>query len=146
MTDLYDATLDDYCRAALQSTGFHNFLKGRGGGTGPDHKVLKLRSSTCYGDSKRIAQAVSNLSSDARLNSRVSHLEGQSIFGSTKWKLDLPPGDDNDSHCHDRVNFTVPKLGRHMTPRSEPPAKDCARYLDGVASPCCFYIERAASI
>jgi hypothetical protein len=116
MTDLYDATLDDYCRAALQSTGFHNFLKGRGGGTGPDHKVLKLRSSTCYGDSKRIAQAVSNLSSDARLNSRVSHLEGQSIFGSTKWKLDLPPGDDNDSHCHDRVNFTVPKLGRHMTP------------------------------
>jgi hypothetical protein len=42
MTNLYDATLDDYCRAALQSTGFHNFLKERGGGTRPDRKVLKL--------------------------------------------------------------------------------------------------------
>jgi hypothetical protein len=97
MIDLYDVTLNDYCRAALQSTGFHNFLKRRGGGTGPDRKVLKLRSATCFGDPKHIAQAVSDLSSDAGLNSHVPHLEGQSIFGSTKRKLDLPPGDDNDS-------------------------------------------------
>jgi hypothetical protein len=117
MTDLYIATLDDYYRAALQSTAYHNFLKGRIGGTGPNLKVLKLRSATCSGDPKKIAQAVGELSADAGLNSRVPHLEGESIFGSAKRKLDLPPGDDSDSHRHDRVNFTVPKIGRHMTPR-----------------------------
>jgi hypothetical protein len=94
MTNLYDAILDDYCRAALQSTGFHNFLKEWGGRTGPDHKVLKLRSATHSGDPKRIAQAISDLSFDVGLNSRVSYLEGQSIFESMKWKLDLLPGDD----------------------------------------------------
>jgi hypothetical protein len=116
MTDLYDATFDDYCRAALQSIAYHNFFKGRGCGTSPDRNVLKLRSATRFGDPKQIAQAVSDLSSDAGLNSRISHLEGESIFGSAKRKLDLPPGDDSDSHRHDRVNFTLPKLGRNMTP------------------------------
>jgi hypothetical protein len=115
MTDLYDATLDEYCRAALQSTCYHNFLKGLGCGTGPNQKVLKLRSATRSGDPKQIAQAVSDLSSDAGLNSRVPHLEGESIFGSAKKKLDLPLGDDSDSHHHDRVNFSTPKLGRHMS-------------------------------
>jgi hypothetical protein len=65
---------------------------------------------------EKIAQAVGELSADARLNSRVPHLEGESIFGSTKRKLDLPPGDDSDSHQHDRVNFTLPKIGHRMTP------------------------------
>jgi hypothetical protein len=96
MTDLYNATLDDYCRAALQSTAYHNFLKGRIGGTGPNLMVLKLRSATRSGDPKKIAQAVGELSADAGLNSRVPHLEGKSIFGSTKRKLDLPPDDDSD--------------------------------------------------
>jgi hypothetical protein len=117
MTNLYNATLDDYCRAALQSTAYHNFLKGQIGGIGPNLMVLKLRSATRSGDPKKIAQAVGELSADAGLNSRVPHLEGESIFGSAKRKLDLPPGDDSDSHRHDRVNFTVPKIGRHMTPR-----------------------------
>jgi hypothetical protein len=35
-SDLYNATLDDYCRAAKQSTAYHNYLKGGGAGTGPD--------------------------------------------------------------------------------------------------------------
>ena len=33
-----------------------------------------------------------------------------------KRKLDLPPEDEFDSHWHDRVNFTIPKLGWFMTP------------------------------
>jgi hypothetical protein len=115
MMDLYDATLDDYYRAALQSTRYHNFLKGLGCGTGPDRKVLKLWSTTRSGDPKRIAQAISDLSSDVGLNSRIPHLEGESIFGSVKKKIDLPPGDDSDSHRHDRVKFSTPKLGWHMS-------------------------------
>jgi hypothetical protein len=115
MTDLYDATLDDFCRTALQSIGYHNFLKGLGCGTGPDRKVLKLWSATRSGDPKKIAQAVSDLSSDAGLNSRAPHLEGEFIFSSAKRKLDLPPGDDSNSHCHDHMNFLLPKLGWHMS-------------------------------
>jgi hypothetical protein len=116
MSDLYNATLDDYCRAALQSTTYHNYLKGIGGGTGPDRSVLRLRSASCSGDPRKIAQAVGDLSANAGLNSRVPHLEGESIFGSAKRKLDLPPGDESDSYRHDRVNFTLPKIGRRMTP------------------------------
>jgi hypothetical protein len=116
MTNLYNATLDDYCRASLQSTAYHNFLKGMGGGTGPDRSVLRLHSATRSGDPSKIARAVGELSADVGLNSRVPHLEGEFIFGSAKKKLDLPPGDDSDSHRHDRVNFTLPKIGRKMTP------------------------------
>jgi hypothetical protein len=116
MTELYNATLDDYCRAALQSTAYHNLLKGVGGGTGLDRSVLRLRSATRSGDPSKIAQVVGELSVDASLNSRVPHLEGEFIFGSAKRKLDLPPGDESDSHRHDRVNFSVPKTGHRMTP------------------------------
>ena len=65
---------------------------------------------------KKIAQAMGEFSADARLNSKVPHLEGESIFGLAKRKLNLPPGDDSDSHRHDRVNFTLPKIGYRMTP------------------------------
>lgn len=115
MVDLYDATLDDYCRAALQSTQFHNFFKGHLGGSGPCRNVLKLRAATRNGNPVKVAQIVGQISVDAGLNSRVPHLEGESIFGSAKRKLDLPPGDDDDSHRHDRVNFSIPKLGKHST-------------------------------
>jgi hypothetical protein len=97
-SDLYNATLDDYCRAALQSTTYHDYLKGGGGGTGPDRSVLRLRSASRSGDPRKIAQAVGELSADAGLNSRVPHLEGESIFGSTKRELDLLLGDESDSH------------------------------------------------
>jgi hypothetical protein len=98
MIDLYNATLDDYCRVALQSTAYHNFLKGVGGGTGPNCSVLRLRSTICSGDPRKIAWAVGELSANAGRNSRVPHLEGEFIFGFTKRKLDLPHGDDSDAH------------------------------------------------
>ena len=116
MVDLYDATLDDYCRAALQSTQYQNYLKGRLGGSGPDRMVLKLRTASRSGNSKKVAQILVQLSTETKMNSRIPHLEGESIFGTAKRKLDLPPGDESDSHRHDRVNFTLPKLGRGMSP------------------------------
>ena len=50
-------------------------------------------------------------SEEAELKSWVPHLEGESISGLVKKKLDLPLGDELDLHRHDRVNFTIPKLG-----------------------------------
>ena len=43
MVDLYSATVDDYSRAALQSSGYFNFLKGGRSSTGPSTSMLKLR-------------------------------------------------------------------------------------------------------
>ena len=57
-----------------------------------------------------------NIAAEAELNTRVLHLEGETIFGSTKRKLDLPPRDDNDSHRHDRINYSVPRVGKGMSP------------------------------
>jgi hypothetical protein len=116
ITDLYNATLDDYCRAALQSTAYHNFFKGVGGRTGPDRLVLRLHSATRSSDPSKIAWVVGELSADVGLNFRVPHLEGEFIFRSAKRKLDLSPRDESDSHQHDQVNFFVPKTGRRMTP------------------------------
>ena len=52
---------------------------------------------------------------EAGLNTRVPHLEGETIFGTAKWKLDLPPRDDSDSHHHDRVNYAVSKVGEGVS-------------------------------
>ena len=52
----------------------------------------------------------------AGINTRVLHLEGETIFGSTKRKLNLLPGDDGDSHHHDCVNFVVPRFDKGMSP------------------------------
>jgi len=49
-------------------------------------------------------------------NTRVPHLEEDTIFGSAKRKLDLPLGDASDSHRHDRINFTIPKIGKGLSP------------------------------
>ena len=50
MVDLYSATVGDYNRAALQSTGYYLFLKGDRSGTGPSASVLKLRLASRSGN------------------------------------------------------------------------------------------------
>ena len=116
MLDPYEATIDDYCKSAMQSIQYQNFLKGNCGGTGPNKSVLKLCAAWRSGNPAKMAKAMNAVSEEAELKSRVPHLEGENIFGLVKRKLDLSPGDESDSHRHDRVNFTIPKLGRYMTP------------------------------
>ncbi len=43
-------------------------------------------------------------------------MEGEEVFGSTKHKLDLPPGSNVDSHQHDRMNFSHLKVANATTP------------------------------
>ena len=104
MVDLYSATVDDYSRAALQSTSYFNFLKGGRCGTGPSNSILRLRLASWSGNPSRVAKAVDDISVVSGSNTRVPHLDGEKVFGSAKRKLDLPLGDDSDSHRHDRVN------------------------------------------
>ena len=56
------------------------------------------------------------ISSDARLNIKILHLEGEKVFGSSKHKLDLPSGNERDSYHHDCVNYNVPKLSKEVSP------------------------------
>ena len=116
MVDLYSAIVDDYSRAALQSTGYFNFLKGGRCDTGPSSSVLRLQLASRSGNPSRVARAVDDLSAVSGSNTRVPDLDGKKEFGSAKRKLDLPPGDDSDSHCHDRVNYSVPKLSKEASP------------------------------
>ena len=116
MVDLYSATVDDYSRAALQSTGYINFLKGSRCGTGLSSSVLKLQLASQSRNPSRVAKAVDDISAVSGSNTQVPHLDGEKVFGSAKRKLDLPPGDDSDSHCHDRINYSVPKLSKGASP------------------------------
>jgi hypothetical protein len=43
------------------------------------------------------------------LNTKDCTLEGSELFGSTKRKLDLPPGVDCDLHRPDKVNYSIPR-------------------------------------
>ena len=49
------------------------------------------------------------------VGSRVPHLEGEEIFGSTKRRLDVPIGDAGDSHRPDKVNFSQPRVRTRST-------------------------------
>lgn len=48
------------------------------------------------------------------LNSRDCALEGLELFGSTKWKVNLPPGVDGSSHRPDKVNYAISRPNTRM--------------------------------
>ena len=91
-------------------------MKGGRGGRGPSTSVLKLRLASRMSNPSKIARLVDDVLVVAGVNTRVPHLEGERVFGSAKRKLDLPPGDETDSHHHDRVNYSVPKLSKKGSP------------------------------
>jgi hypothetical protein len=107
--DLFAATCDDKTRAVMQMTNYMAYLKDKASGTGSSKQELKLRAARHSGDPKKIEEALSQLLEVEVVSTRIPHLEGEEIFGSTKRKLDLPPGDDGNSHKPDKVNFSQPQ-------------------------------------
>jgi hypothetical protein len=108
--DLFVATCDDKIRAVMQMTNYRAYLKGKASGTGPSKQKLKLRAARRSGDPKKIEEVLSQLPRVEVATTRIPHLEGEEIFGSTKRKLDLPPCNDGDSHRPDKVNFSQPRV------------------------------------
>jgi hypothetical protein len=108
--DLFAATCDNKIRAVMQMTNYRTYLKGKAFGTGPSKQELKLRAARRSGDPKKIEEALSQLLGMEVATTRIPYLEGEEIFGSTKRKLDLPLGDDGDSHRPDKVNFSQPRV------------------------------------
>ena len=101
MIDVYHATLDDLTWAALQSLFYFNYLRGGPSETGPSKLELQLRLASRNGNSGRVVKLLEKVTAEAGVNTRIPHLEGETIFGTAKRKLDLPPGDESDSHRHD---------------------------------------------
>jgi hypothetical protein len=108
--DLFAATCDNKIRAVMQMTNYRAYLKGKASGTGPSKQELKLRAAKHSGNPKKIEEALSQLPGVEVATTQIPHLEGEEIFGSMKRKLDLPPGDDGDSHRLDKVNFLHPQV------------------------------------
>lgn len=115
MECLYEATQDDMIRAFMQITNYREWLKGGQRGKGPDKAALKLRAAASSGDPKLIAVAMKSFPGAGDLPDHSIVLEGAEIFGSTKRKLNLPPGSEFDSHRPDKVNYSIPKPNTRST-------------------------------
>ncbi len=112
---MFAATCDDCIQAFMQMTNYRSFLNGKTSRSGPSKEELKLRGARRSGDPKKIAEALNVLPGAADVGTRVPHLEGEEIFGSSKRKLDLPIGSDGDSHRPDKVNFFQPRVMTRST-------------------------------
>lgn len=73
-------------------------MKGGPTGKGPNHASSNLEVATKCGDMKVLVDAMKAILCATSLNTRQCALKGSKLFGSTKSKLDLPPGADYDSH------------------------------------------------
>ena len=112
--DLYVATVDDLVRAFMQMVRYYQFLKGENAGTRPGKEELLFRvaqrSTHRTGNPKVLADAISNIRGVQDFVTREPHLEGEEVFGSQKWKADMPLGCEHDSHRPDKVNFSRPRV------------------------------------
>jgi len=99
-------------------TNYRAFLRRYASGSGPSKEELKLRAAKQSGDPKKMVEALNTLPGAEGVGSRIPHLEGEEIFGSTKRKLDVPIGDARDSHRLDKVNFSQPRVRTRSTTTS----------------------------
>ena len=56
------------------------------------------------------------ISAKVEMNTRVPNLEGERSFGLGKQKLDLLPRDESDSHRKVRINYSILKLEKDLSP------------------------------
>ena len=90
-------------------------MKGGRLGKGPDKAELRLRAAQKSGDAELIMKVLSSFPGAEDLITKPRGLEGAEIFGSSKRKLDLPPGSHSDSHWQDKVNFSIPRMSTRST-------------------------------
>jgi len=84
-------------------------------GSNPSKGELKLRVTRHTKYPKKIAELLNILLGAEDVGTRVPHLEGEEIFGSTKRKLDVSIGDARNSHKPDKVNFSQPYVQTRST-------------------------------
>jgi hypothetical protein len=102
--------MDDFVRAFMQCTNYYAYLKGDRSDTGPGKEELRLRAAQRSGDAKRIVATLKHIPGAEHWCTYKSQLEGEEVFGTTKRKLDMPPGSDQDSHRPDKISSTSEHL------------------------------------
>ena len=106
---LYEAIVDYLIRAFMQVANYRPWLKVGSTGKGFDSASLKLKVIVMCVDPKLLADVMKSYPGLEDLNTRDCALEGSELFGSTKQKLDQPPGVDCDSHLSNKVNHSIPR-------------------------------------
>jgi hypothetical protein len=57
-----------------------------------------------------MANTIAKYTSMFSFTIKILHLEGEKVFGSTNQRADIALGSKGNSHKHDRVNFSQPKV------------------------------------
>jgi hypothetical protein len=83
-------------------------LAGYAFGMGSNLDELRLCATRCCKDLAKYAAGVSKLPNAEVFATKVLHLEGEEVFGSTKCKLSLPRGCEGNSHTYNKANFSHP--------------------------------------
>lgn len=78
----------------MHIANYRLWLKGGSIGKGPNSTSLKLKVVARFGDPKLMVDAMKSYLGVKVLNTWDCALEGLEFFGSTKYKLELPPGAD----------------------------------------------------
>jgi hypothetical protein len=102
---LFIVIFDDYVRAFKQSASYKVYLNGGRCERGRAKDELRLRRASQFGDPLQMANTIAKYTNGSSFIIRIPHLEGQEVFGSTKWKVYIAPMLEGDSHKHDHVNF-----------------------------------------
>jgi hypothetical protein len=93
---------------------YYAFLQGGAFGIGLNKNELRLRKASQCGDGVQIVVASAKYTSSSNFSTKISHLE-EEVFGLAKCKANLPPRLEANSHQHDQVNFSHPKVVNAMT-------------------------------
>jgi hypothetical protein len=80
---------------------YYVLLQGGAYAISLDNNELHLRKASQFRDPIQIVVTIAKYTSSSGLSVRISHLEGEEGFGSTKHKADLPPSSKVDYHMHD---------------------------------------------
>jgi hypothetical protein len=112
MICMYKAIVADMIRVFMQIANYRAWLKGGSHGKGPNSASLKLNAAAKCRDPKKLVDAMKCFPGAEDVNTT---LEGSELFGSTKRKLNMPPGVDCDSHRPDNVNFSIPRPNTRAT-------------------------------
>ncbi len=86
---LFVVTSNDYVKVFRQSAFYKVYLNGGRCGEGPGKNELKLWQTSQFGDRSQMANNIAKHLSKSSFITRIPHLEGQEVFGSTKRKVDI---------------------------------------------------------
>jgi hypothetical protein len=93
---------------------YYHFKKGGPSNQRLNRNELLLHKATQSNDSKQLANAILKYALVSSITTRITHMEGEKIFGSCKWKPNLLSRTEGDLHRYDHVNFSRPRVNTHI--------------------------------